>query len=182
MTDLHCPSCGAAFSVDVALSDAQARQAVAKALEAPAGLGKPLLAYFRLFEPASRRMSWSKFLRLLDELLPMLSAEQVTRDGNTRDCAHATWAQALQHMVEQRARLSLPLSTHGYLLEVASGLAERAGAAAERETEAQRKKRKAAEHAQTGVSPAMELTDELRTRAQKDFERDMAHLTKGMKA
>ena len=83
----------------------------------------------------------------------MLQGQVVERNGLSRACPLPLWQQALERMIEHRAagKLDLPLKTHGYLLEIAFSLAEKAAATAEREIEEQRR---SGHHRRSSTAPA----------------------------
>jgi hypothetical protein len=134
---LKCPACNAGFSLEAAIGVDAGRSALLAALQMPA-LGGLLAHYLGMFRAAGRSLSFDRVEKLLGELKPMLDAQNVTRNGTARRCPHDLWQQALERMVEHRdaGKLQLPLKTHGYLLEIAYGLADAAGAKAEKVQEA----------------------------------------------
>lgn len=134
---LTCPCCYAQFELESALNVDAARSALVLALKMPAPLNVQLAGYLGCFRPRARALTPEKTERLMAELLPMLEGEYVVRAGLRRDCPVSMWSQALSEVLDARAqsRLTLPLKSHGYLLEVAAGLAEKTGAKVERERE-----------------------------------------------
>lgn len=136
---LNCPACGATFSLDVIIGHDGARDAVLVALQLPAPLGKSLIQYIALFRPAQRALSMDRLAKLLNELLPMISKAQIERNGTHYAAPVAYWQQALDDMVAQRSKLTLPLKSHGYLLTIIAGYAEKTAAKAERQNEQGRK-------------------------------------------
>lgn len=124
---LTCPCCAARFPIEAALTDEQARQAVATALQLPAPLGDRLLRYVGLFRPAQRALSWDRVGRLLGELLEMIDGGAVERKGKSWAAPMAAWQEALEQMLTRRDKLDLPLTSHGYLLEIVAGVAQKAG-------------------------------------------------------
>lgn len=139
---ITCPACAAQFSLDAAIQVDSARGALMRALAMPAPLGALLAQYLGLFRPKMRALSMDRADKLLGELLSMIEAESVTRNGVTRPATVAVWAQALESMIDLRnqAKLTLPLKTHGYLLEVVFAAADKLDAKAERETEQARQR------------------------------------------
>lgn len=123
---LTCPCCGAAYSLEVLLADAAARQAVVAALGLPAGLGERLLRYLALFRPRERALSWERAARLLDELNAAVAAGQIERNGQIWAAPLDYWKTAIDQMLDGRDRLSLPLKSHGYLYEIIVGMNQRA--------------------------------------------------------
>lgn len=154
---LTCPCCGGLFSIEAALADAQARQAVAAALQLPAGLGDRVLRYLGLFRPPERGLSWDKATRLLVELHDAIRAAQVTRHGRDWPAPQDYWRMALDQMLDARPTLTLPLKTHGYLFEIVVGIAQKAEARREQAEEEQRKKPRYG--AETGIQPLSALLE-----------------------
>lgn len=125
------------MSLEVLLGHEGAREAVMTALALPAPLGKLLVQYIALFRPAKRQLSFDRVARLLGELATMIEAGTVERSGRAWPAPQDYWRAALEDMLARRDRLTLPLTSHGYLLEILVGLSNRAEAKAEtrRETE-----------------------------------------------
>lgn len=119
-----CPSCDAVHELGSIVNGTDARQFVALLAELPAGVGKPALRYLQLFRSPGRATSWSRGLRILGELLPMMKDGVVRRDGVAMDASAELWAEALQDLAERKwARR--PLTSNGYLLEVVMTNAQR---------------------------------------------------------
>lgn len=139
---ITCPACNAAYSLEAALALDAGRAALLAALRMPAPLAMLLAQYLGLFRSKGRKLSFDRTDRLLTELQPFFDREIVTRNGVTRQCPLALWQQALERMLEQRNadKLTLPLKTHGYLLEIAFGLADSVDAKAERAVEESRRR------------------------------------------
>jgi hypothetical protein len=132
---VSCPSCGADMTLDVLLAHDEGRRALAAAMQLSPGLGARLMRYLGLFRPGTRQLTMDRVAALLAELLPMIEAGQVDRRGRLWPVAREARCAALDTVLEHRdaGRLTLPLKSHGYLLEVLAGLADKAEAAAERE-------------------------------------------------
>jgi hypothetical protein len=131
------------MSLDILLADDAPRAALLAIVDAhPAGDSfiKPMLRYVGLFAPAKSQMSHARVATLVNELAPMIRAAQIERNGRTWVWPIEYWRQGFEHMLAQRdqGRLSLPLKSHGYLLEVLAGLADRAESRTETHTERQR--------------------------------------------
>lgn len=121
-----CPCCHAMLSLDAMVSDDDARALLALVAEWPAVVGRAYVRYLGLFRHASRAVSWGKLRRLTTELASLVREEKVVRDGRTLPAPHAIWAEAMDELVERRGRpaFRLPLTTHGYLLEIVMAKAE----------------------------------------------------------
>lgn len=123
---VSCPACGAELTLDAMLSHEGARQAVAAAMTVSPALADRLMKYLGLFRPARRQLTMDRVAALLNELLPMIQAQKVERAGRSYDTILDTWKQALDQMLRARdaGKLTLPLKSHGYLLEIVCGLCE----------------------------------------------------------
>ena len=120
--NIKCPNCGAVHSLDSLINDADASSVLRAVLEMDAELGKAAIRYIGLFRPAKSQLSWARTAKLLNELLPMIKAQEAVRDGI---CFHApaeAWIHGFNETVNARdqGRLKLPLKSHGYLLEIVS--------------------------------------------------------------
>lgn len=128
---LVCPECGATGSVAQFSADPDARAVAEMLAQQPASLGAPLLGYLGLFRPAKRALTWPRAHRLLQELCELMQSPAVQRRGRDWPVTPQMWQAALVQMVDGRDRLTLPLKSHGYLLEIVVGLADKAEAHAE---------------------------------------------------
>lgn len=132
---LSCPACGATISLDAVIGHEGAREAIQIALRLPASLGKSLIQYIGLFRPAQRQLSMARVASLLNELLPMIESAQIERNGKRHAAPQDYWAMALGEMVNKRESLTLPLKSHGYLLTIIAGYADKQDAQTEKKTE-----------------------------------------------
>lgn len=135
--NLVCPCCQAVFPLEAALSDVAARAAVSRAFTFTP-FGDLLLGYVSLFKPPQRALSMPRVVHLLDELIPMIEAGRIERQGRIWPAPQEYWRQALQEMVDKRDQLTLPLRSHGYLLTIIVGYSARAEAKAETKAENRR--------------------------------------------
>ena len=118
----RCPNCGAANSLDSLVSDAEAAEVLKMLLELDADIGKAAIRYIGLFRPAKSQLSWARTAKLLNELLPMIKAQEAARDGVCFSAPAEAWIHGFNETVNARdqGRLKLPLKSHGYLLEIVS--------------------------------------------------------------
>ncbi|RQV04178.1 hypothetical protein DF039_34285 [Burkholderia cenocepacia] len=142
------------MSLDIVFAEDAPREALNAIVDAhPAGdsFVKPLLRYIGLFAPSKSQMSHSRIAALINELAPMIRSAQIERNGRSWSCPVDYWRQGFDHMLSLRdqGRLKLPLKSHGYLLEVLSGIADKAESRAETHAERQRQG-----HAGLGTPPA----------------------------
>lgn len=145
-----CPACGAAFSLDTVLGHEGARALVAELAAISGPLAGAVLRYLGLFRPAPRSLSWDRAARLLAELAPMIRDARIERGGRAYAAPRDAWIAAIEHMLDHRERLSLPLKSHGYLLEVLVGAVN----SAEARQEAAREDRRAGRTRVGGQVPA----------------------------
>lgn len=120
--NIKCPNCGAVHSLDSLINDADASAVLKAVLEMDAELGKAAIRYIGLFRPAKSQLSWARTAKLLNELLPMIKAQEAARDGVCFPAPAEAWIHGFNETVNARdqGRLKLPLKSHGYLLEIVS--------------------------------------------------------------
>ena len=120
--NVKCPNCGAVHSLDSLINDAEASAVLRTVLEMDAELGKAAIRYIGLFRPAKSQLSWARTAKLLNELLPMIKAQEAVRDGVCFPAPVEAWIHGFNETVNARdqGRLKLPLKSHGYLLEIVS--------------------------------------------------------------
>lgn len=149
-----CPACGATFSLDAVVGHDGARALVAELAAVSGPLAGALLRYLGLFRPQQRSLSWDRAARLLAELAPMITAARVERRGRVYAAPREAWISAIEHMLDHRDRLTLPLKSHGYLIEVLIGAIEQQEARAE----ARQEDRRAGRTPVGGVAPKPDAT------------------------
>ena len=129
---IGCPGCGAELDLAVVLEDEEARRFHALLIELPAPMVRPTVRYLGLFRPAKRRLRWSRMVRLISEIAPMIAAARVRHGYATYVAPPEAWAQAMMSLVETPpASLQLPLRSNRYLLAMLAGQCEKSAAAAE---------------------------------------------------
>lgn len=140
---LTCPACHAEQSLEAALGREADARAVAALVERCLPLGAALVRYIALFRPAKRRLGLDRLVTLMMELMPDIERGAITRKGRDWAAPQQLWQQAIEQVLATRDKgtLTLPLTSHGYLYEVLCGMSDKAEAAAERETEDQRRQR-----------------------------------------
>ena len=120
--NIKCPNCGAVHSLDSLINDADASSVLRAVLEMDVEMGKAAIRYVGLFRPAKSQLSWARTAKLLNELMPMIKAQSVVRDGVSYPAPAEAWLHGFNETVNARdqGRLKLPLKSHGYLLEIVS--------------------------------------------------------------
>lgn len=135
---LTCPCCAGRFSIEAALTDEQARQAVAAALKLPAPLGDRVIRYLALFRPKQQALRWDKAARLLTELTEAVNAGQIEHEGRTYAAPRYIWEIALDKMLGKPPK-GLPLKNNGYLWQVIVSVREELAARQEAQIEEARR-------------------------------------------
>lgn len=138
-----CPACHAESSLDVLIGREADARAVAGFIERHVAMGDLVVRYIGLFRPEKRRLGLGRTVALIEELLPDIERQAITRKGREWPAPQAVWRAAIEQVLANRAKgtVTLPLTSHGYLYEVIVGLADKAEALAEREREAQARSR-----------------------------------------
>lgn len=128
---LTCPLCAFKADLVVFVNDKRGKQAAALMGRVPPPLSDGIQRYLHLFAPAKHGLTISRFLTLLEPLVQWIEAGRITRARREWVITLAQFEAAFEHMAESRAKLTLPLKSHGYLLEVLSGMADKLEAQAE---------------------------------------------------
>lgn len=118
----RCPSCGATLSLDALIAHDGARDALAAAFKLSGPLGAALLRYLALFRPDKRELTMDRVARLVNELLPDLQVQRITRNGQVHEAPTEAWLWSMEQALAARdsGRLAMPLKGHGWLYEVIS--------------------------------------------------------------
>jgi hypothetical protein len=133
-----CPDCGTQGHLAAFFAEEDGKRFAAQLADLEPALGRAVIGYLGLFKPAKNALQLRRAIALVDELRQMVLAGTVCRDervGVRRAATQAMWATGIEQMLAQRASLTLPLASHGYLRAVVYGLADSADAAAERQRE-----------------------------------------------
>ena len=134
-----CPSCNESFPIGAGFLEPDGKRFGMLLAGMEPALGRAVVEYLALFTPARQKLRLAKAVKLVTELDALVRAGTVCRDeraGVRRPATTAHWVAGIEQMLEQRERLTLPLSTHHYLRAIVFGLADQADAAAERQREA----------------------------------------------
>lgn len=147
---LVCPSCGFFASPEAFLGEADEQRALLLAFKVPSQLAASMHQYLRLFRPEHRALTARRVESLLAELLPMIEVCRIERRGRIWPAPVEAWRTALDEIVAKRDRLTLPLKSHGYLLEILVGYADKAEGMAETKREQDRAYPYSQERSSTG--------------------------------
>ena len=135
---MTCPCCGSEFPWEAGLVEGDAKRLGAVLAELEPPVARAAMAYLRLFKPPKSALRLTRAIKLLQEVVTLIEAGSVCRDersGVRRAAPAVLWVAGIEQMLQQGERLTLPLSSHGYLREVVYGLADKADAVAERQRE-----------------------------------------------
>ena len=118
----RCPGCGTTLSLDALIAHDASRDALAAAFKVSGALGAALVRYLALFRPPARELTFDRVARLLNDVLPDLHAQRITRKGQSYEAPPEAWIWAIEQTLAARdaGRLKLPLAGHGWLYEVLS--------------------------------------------------------------
>lgn len=138
-----CPICRNQLTWETIFSHEGVREAMLALVNAHPSASKllrPLLGYVGMFAPEKTAMRYERIAALLDELVAMIQSAKVKRDGTVYAAPLDYWANAFNEVLARRdaGTLRLPLSSHGYLMEIIVGYSKKADAAAETIREKQR--------------------------------------------
>jgi hypothetical protein len=136
---ITCPSCGSGFPLEAGFLDADAKRLAALFAGLEPALGRAAISYLRLFAPPKTRLRLPRAVRLMEQLVDLVSEGTVSADDRVnivRPATQAMWAAGIEQMLAdvklvQGCRAS-PLANHNYLRKVVFGLADQADAVAER--------------------------------------------------
>ena len=139
----RCPCCGTTSSLDVLVAHEDARAALAAVFQVAQPLGTALVRYLGLHRPATRELTMARVATLVGELLPAIKSGSIPRKGRDWPVTPADWVLAVELTMQARdaGKLTLPLSSHGYLFEVLASLADKSERAQEQATEEARRNR-----------------------------------------
>ena len=131
---IPCPYCGKDVDVIQGMEMLAGNEWTGLLSGLPIGLVGALLRYLELFKPTKQELRWSRRLALTKELVPMIKAAQVKRNGISYAAPVAIWeAEMMKLIVNRPETLVLPLKSNGYLLSMIAGRGERAAAKIEQD-------------------------------------------------
>lgn len=139
LPSVTCPACQTEMGLEALLGADDARGVVEIMSSMPGSpqLRKAVLRYLGLFAPAKQKLRWDRAERLLAEVVGMMEAGRIERGGRAWPAPLDYWQQALDAIFAMRS-LRRPLKGHGLLLEILSGLSDKAEAGQEAKAEAAR--------------------------------------------
>jgi len=161
-----CPDCGFKFPLQLALTDADARQALLSALEIAPSLSGRIIQYLSLFSPGDRAMRMDALAARLKELAKAIKNAEVEREGRTWSAPLDYWRDGIDHMLNTRDKLRLPLKDHGYLFAIVANTSMKVAGKKEAKKEHQRKHhqkgersgmQKAGDHLASGKSKVKDI-------------------------
>lgn len=141
MSLLTCPCCGSEMDLAILFSNAEDSKAIERLAAVSIPLGTRVLQYISLFQPPRQRLTTAKKIKLLMQLLPDLERGAITHRGRDWQAPRAVWKEAIDQMLASRdsGKLELPMKGHSYLYSVIAGMANKAEALTEAQSESQRR-------------------------------------------
>lgn len=140
--DINCPFCGIELTVAQLFAHADTQRAVGRLAAVSIPLGARVLQYCALFAPAKTKLTVPKQVKLILQLLPDMERRAINHRGREWAAPLTSWAQAIDQMLASRdaGKLELPMSNHGYLYSIITGLADKVEARAETQAEADKRR------------------------------------------
>jgi len=138
---IQCPYCNSSVDVIMAIEVLTGNEWTELLQGIPLSMVGVLLRYLELFKPLKQDLRWSRRLTLTKELMPMIKAAQVKRNGIAYAAPLPVWEAEMLRMAARPPTLTLPLTGHGYLLKVLANKGEQNAAALEKTVEQQRQNR-----------------------------------------
>ncbi len=123
---LQCPCCAAIFPLEAGFVEADSKKLAALMAEIEPALGKVILFYLRLFTPSKRGLKVSKAIKVVQELIVLTKQGTVSADARTSETKPVTiimWVTGIEQVLDQRDKLTLPLTNHNYLRKVVYSIA-----------------------------------------------------------
>ena len=141
LENLTCPVCSATLNFEQIASRLEADRTFDRLIAVSVPLGNIVLQYLTLFTPAKQRLTNSKKLRLIGQLLPDFERRAITHKGRDWPAPLPLWAAAMEQMLSARAndRLTLPMTGHTYLYSILAAQADKQEGAAEQQREQERR-------------------------------------------
>lgn len=133
-----CPVCDSAFPIAAGFAEADGKRLAVILAEFEPTLGRAMIGYLSLFKPGKTQLRLARAAKLAAEVKALVDEGSVAKDERTgvrRQATPVLWTAGIEMMLAQRATLTLPLDSHGYLRAVVFGLADKVDAQAERERE-----------------------------------------------
>lgn len=155
-----CPSCNESFPIVAGFLEPDGKRFGMVLAGMEPVLGRAVVEYLALFSPGKQKLRLARAVKLVAALDALVREGTVCRDeraGVRRPATPAQWAAGIEQMLDQRAKLTLPLANHHYLRAIVYGIADQAGAAAEQAREATAKSGRRA----VGPSPPTAASDPL---------------------
>ena len=140
--DIACPICGTELTIIQLFASETTQMAVSRMIAVGMPLGAKVLEYVTLFAPPKTRLTVPKQIKIMLQLLPDLERRAINHRGREWAAPLTSWAQAIDQMLASRdaGRLELPMSNHGYLYSIITGLADKVEARAETQAEADKRR------------------------------------------
>ncbi len=138
---IQCPYCGKAVDVIQGMEMLAGNDWTTLIQGLPNAMIGVLLRYLELFKPLKQELRWSRRLSLTQELMPMMKAAQVKRNGIVYAAPLPVWEAEMLKLAARPASVSFPLKSNGYLLAVLAAKGEQNAAALERSSEQNRQNR-----------------------------------------
>lgn len=134
---MSCPVCHTELPMAMFFANEEARRTFTRLAVLSIPLGHRVMRYLTLFTPPKTRLTQSKQLKLIEQLLPDMERGAITLGGVDFQAPRSLWDMAFERVfaVASAGTLTLPLSGHGYLYSTIRDQANKAAAKAEDQAE-----------------------------------------------
>ncbi len=149
---IQCPYCGKDVDVIQGMEMLAGNEWTVLIQSLPNSMIGVLLRYLELFKPLKQELRWSRRLSLTQELVPMMKAAQVKRNGIVYAAPLPVWEGEMLKLIARPDWMTLPLKGNGLLIKILADKGEKHAALTEQQMEAQRRNR-GASGADRGLQP-----------------------------
>jgi hypothetical protein len=140
--NLTCPCCSVEFPIEAGFNDADGKRLAVLFAEMEPDLGRAAIGYLRLFKPPKTALRIARAIKIVQQLVELVSRGSVCRDERgdvRRPATPAVWSQAIEQMLQGKQKLVLPIENHNYLRAIAFAIADSIDAKAEQNREQERR-------------------------------------------
>lgn len=137
---ISCPNCSETYPIEAGFAEGDGKRLAVLFADMEPALGRAAISYLRLFKPPKTALRTTRAIKLLEQLMALVSTGTVCRDERTsarRQATQAMWAEGIEQMLTARDKLTLPLTNHHYLRAIVYTVADQADAGDEKQREEQ---------------------------------------------
>jgi hypothetical protein len=134
LPSIACPCCNVMMPLEAWIAHAATREAflALASLHPSQRLPMTVMRYIGLFSPLKQNLRWERIADLMVEIKDLIAAGTVGVKHQTLPAPLEYWLMGMEECLARRDRLTLPLSSHGYLKTIVAGYSNKAEAGAEK--------------------------------------------------